>query len=73
LSVTYTKFIIVNVKSVVNNCVGLDFMVEIIDIRLLMIRFYGLQVKLGTVDQAEAQNEWVIRPYMNSARKNTAL
>ncbi|KAJ7552923.1 hypothetical protein O6H91_06G077000 [Diphasiastrum complanatum] len=35
------------------------------------LRLY--QVKLGTVDQAEAQNEWVIRPYMNSARKRTAL
>ncbi|KAH7280924.1 hypothetical protein KP509_36G020800 [Ceratopteris richardii] len=31
------------------------------------------QIKLGTIDQAEAQNEWVIRPYMNTASKRTAL
>lgn len=35
------------------------------------LRLY--QIKLGTMDQAEAENEWVIRPYMNSARKRTAL
>lgn len=35
------------------------------------LRLY--QVKLGTVDQAEAQNEWVVRPYMNTSRKSTAL
>ncbi|KAG6555181.1 hypothetical protein Mapa_003220 [Marchantia paleacea] len=35
------------------------------------LRLY--QIKLGTMDQAEAQNEWVIRPYMNSSRKRTAL
>lgn len=28
-----------------------------------------LQVKLGTVDQTEAQIEWVIRPYMNTSKK----
>ncbi|KAL5543689.1 hypothetical protein UlMin_007473 [Ulmus minor] len=31
------------------------------------LRLY--QIKLGTVDQSEAQNEWVIRPYMNTAKK----
>lgn len=35
------------------------------------LRLY--QIKLGTMEQAEAQNEWVIRPYMNSARKRQAL
>jgi len=35
------------------------------------LRLY--QIKLGTMDQTEAQNEYVIRPYMNSARKRTAL
>ncbi|XP_024529370.1 U3 small nucleolar ribonucleoprotein protein IMP4 [Selaginella moellendorffii] len=35
------------------------------------LRLY--QIKLGTVDQTEAQNEWVIRPYMNSSRKRAAL
>ncbi|ONI20715.1 hypothetical protein PRUPE_2G030400 [Prunus persica] len=27
------------------------------------------KIKLGTVDQNEAQTEWVIRPYMNTAKK----
>ncbi|KAK9167370.1 hypothetical protein Scep_002561 [Stephania cephalantha] len=31
------------------------------------------QIKLGTVDQNEAQNEWVIRPYMNTAKKHNVL
>ncbi|ERM99110.1 hypothetical protein AMTRI_Chr01g103490 [Amborella trichopoda] len=35
------------------------------------LRLY--QIKLGTVDQSEAQNEWVIRPYMNTAKKQKAL
>ncbi|KAF3790761.1 U3 small nucleolar ribonucleoprotein [Nymphaea thermarum] len=35
------------------------------------LRLY--QVKLGTVDQSEAQNEWVIRPYMNTAKKQKIL
>lgn len=35
------------------------------------LRLY--QIKLGTMDQTEAQNEWVIRPYMNTARKRTTL
>jgi hypothetical protein len=29
----------------------------------------ALQIKLGTVDQTEAQNEWVLRPYMNTTKK----
>lgn len=29
----------------------------------------ALQIKLGTVDQDEAQIEWVSRPYMNTAKK----
>ncbi|GAU20893.1 hypothetical protein TSUD_120850 [Trifolium subterraneum] len=35
------------------------------------LRLY--QIKLGTVDQAEAQTEWVIRPYMNTTRKRSFL
>lgn len=35
------------------------------------LRLY--QIKLGTVDQNEAQNEWVIRPYMNTAKKRSVL
>lgn len=31
------------------------------------------QIKLGTVDQNEAQNEWVIRPYMNTTKKRNLL
>ena len=31
------------------------------------------QIKLGTVDMAEAENEWVLRPYMNTAKKRKAL
>ncbi|XP_020591989.1 U3 small nucleolar ribonucleoprotein protein IMP4 [Phalaenopsis equestris] len=31
------------------------------------------QIKLGTIDQSEAQNEWVIRPYMNTAKKRNLL
>ena len=27
------------------------------------------QIKLGTLDQTEVENEWVLRPYMNSAKK----
>ena len=31
------------------------------------------QLKLGTVDMQEAENEWVLRPYMNTAKKRKAL
>ena len=31
------------------------------------------QIKLGTMDQQEAENEWVLRPYMNSAKKRRLL
>ena len=31
------------------------------------------QVKLGTVEMKEASNEWVLRPYMNSASKRLYL
>ena len=31
------------------------------------------QVKLGTIDQTEAESEWVLRPYMNSAKKRKYL
>ncbi|KAL2898353.1 U3 small nucleolar ribonucleoprotein IMP4 [Bienertia sinuspersici] len=35
------------------------------------LRLY--QVKLGTVEQKEAQNEWVLRPYMNTTKKRKFL
>lgn len=31
------------------------------------------QIRLGTVDQVHADNEWVLRPYMNTAYKRRAL
>ncbi|PRQ55065.1 hypothetical protein RchiOBHm_Chr1g0320511 [Rosa chinensis] len=33
---------------------------------LMKISFF---IKLGTVDQNEAQNEWVLKQYMNTASK----
>ncbi|XVF24211.1 hypothetical protein REPUB_Repub13aG0108200 [Reevesia pubescens] len=35
------------------------------------LRLY--QVKLGTLDQSEAQIEWVIRPYMNTTKKRNFI
>ncbi len=31
------------------------------------------QIKLGTIEQQEVENEWVLRPYMNTASKRRAL
>jgi U3 small nucleolar ribonucleoprotein protein IMP4 len=31
------------------------------------------RVMLGTADQSDAQDEWVMRPYMNTARKKDAV
>lgn len=31
------------------------------------------QIKLGTLEMKEAENEWVLRPYMNAAKKRKAL
>ncbi len=31
------------------------------------------EIKLGTVDQAEVEVEWRLRPYMNTAKKRLAL
>lgn len=31
------------------------------------------QVKLGTMDQADAETEYVLRPYMNTAKKRRML
>lgn len=31
------------------------------------------EVKMGTLDQPEAEIEWVLRPYMNTARQRKAL
>lgn len=35
------------------------------------LRLY--KIKLGTHDQTEAQNEWVLRPYMNTSKKRKFL
>jgi U3 small nucleolar ribonucleoprotein protein IMP4 len=31
------------------------------------------QIKLGTIEMTEAESEWVLRPYMNTAKKRKAL
>lgn len=31
------------------------------------------QIRLGTIDQKEADDEWVLRPYMNTAKRRRAL
>ncbi len=31
------------------------------------------QITLGTLEQTEAEIEWVLRPYMNTAKKRQAL
>lgn len=31
------------------------------------------QIKLGTVDMDEADNEWVLRPYLNTSKKKNNL
>eukprot|EP01114_Cavostelium_apophysatum_P012905 TRINITY_DN3006_c0_g1_i1.p1 TRINITY_DN3006_c0_g1~~TRINITY_DN3006_c0_g1_i1.p1 ORF type:complete len:287 (+),score=46.56 TRINITY_DN3006_c0_g1_i1:64-924(+) len=31
------------------------------------------KIRLGTIESKDAENEWVLRPYMNTARKTTAL
>ena len=31
------------------------------------------RVRLGTVDMQDADDEWVYRPYLNTAKKNQAL
>ena len=31
------------------------------------------QVKLGTIEQTEVENEYLLRPYMNSAKKRKSL
>lgn len=31
------------------------------------------EIRLGTLEQAEADVEWVLRPYMNTAKKRSQL
>jgi U3 small nucleolar ribonucleoprotein protein IMP4 len=31
------------------------------------------QIKLGTFEMDEAENEWVLRPYMNTAKRKNYL
>jgi len=31
------------------------------------------QIKLGTIDMTDAENEWVLRPYMNTSKKRKVL
>ncbi|KAG8384406.1 hypothetical protein BUALT_Bualt04G0114700 [Buddleja alternifolia] len=39
----------------------------------LILDNFSTKVKLGTMDQDEAQTEWVIRPYMNTSKKRNFL
>lgn len=34
---------------------------------------HPFQIRLGTLEQNEAEQEWVLRPYMNTARKRQRL
>lgn len=45
----------------------------IADLQWLHFFFLALQVKLGTMDQSEAQIEWVYRPYMNTTKKRNFI
>lgn len=40
---------------------------------LSCIIFSVYEIKLGTVDQNEADVEWRLRPYMNTSKKRKAL
>ena len=40
---------------------------------LAWVGFTVYEIKLGTVDIAEADSEWVARPYMNTAKKRAIL
>lgn len=42
-------------------------------VRVYIDFFLVYEIKLGTVDQAEVDTEWRLRPYMNTARKRLAL
>ena len=35
------------------------------------LRLY--QIKLGTIEQSEVQNEYVLRPYQNSAKRRKVM
>jgi hypothetical protein len=40
---------------------------------LTITLLFSEQIKRGTVDQSEAQNEFVLRPYINTAKKQKSL
>lgn len=46
-------------------------------VKLLIIMFICCclvyEIRLGTVDQPEADTEWRLKPYMNTAKKRLAL
>ena len=44
-----------------------------IPILLFLFPFSVYEIRLGTVDQPDADLEWRLRPYMNTARKRFAL
>jgi U3 small nucleolar ribonucleoprotein protein IMP4 len=46
-----------------------------LNVIIVLIRYamLCLQIRLGTLDQDYAEKEWVLRPYMNTARKKQTL
>jgi len=42
-------------------------------ISVIFIAFIVYEIKLGTVDQNEADVEWRLRPYMNASKKRKML
>ena len=43
------------------------------DARFYWVEFKNKNDSQYTIDQPEAENEWVLRPYMNTARKRQRL
>ena len=39
----------------------------------MIILFAVYEIRLGTVDQPEADTEWRLKPYMNTAKKRLTL
>ncbi|KAI9922891.1 hypothetical protein PsorP6_000453 [Peronosclerospora sorghi] len=46
---------------------------DFVSFRHHVFKVTGREVKLGTLDQKEVESEWVLCPYMNSAKKRRVL
>ena len=46
---------------------------HLMSVHVLLFCRAVFEIKLGTVDQADVDVEWRLRPYMNTARKRLAL